>query len=258
MTTTKHDFSGTYAYVTGAGGGIGHEIVCQLARAGSNVVAFDLKADPQNFPEGPGSVRYIQGDIRDLDALRASFSSLDETGLDYLVNAAGIILWEKEGSVVNIDMSVWEKTLQVNLMGALHATRLAVPLMMRKKKGALVHIASVVGIRSADNAMEDGPADAYQVSKAAVVSMSRGLAIAHGKNGIRSNTICPGAVWTPMTDGIYENPARITKMENRTPSHSIGRPADIAQACMYLLSDDAAFVTGTDLVVDGGLTAKLQ
>lgn len=258
MTTTKHDFSGTHAFVSGAGGGIGHEIACQLIRAGSNVVAFDLKADPGNFPEGPGSIRYIKGDICDLDALKAAFASFEATGIDFLVNAAGIIMWDKDRSVVDIDIDVWNKTMQVNLMGALHATRFAVPLMLRKGKGSLVHIASVVGIRSADNAMEDGPADAYQVSKAAVVSMSRGLAIAHGKNGIRSNTICPGAVWTPMTDGIYANPARITKMENRTPSHTIGRPADIAQACMYLLSDDAAFVTGADLVVDGGLTAKLQ
>lgn len=258
MTVTTHDFTGTYAYVTGAGGGIGHAIASELVRAGSHVVAFDLKADPGDFPDGPGRISYIQGDICDLDALKASFASFEETGLDFLVNAAGIIMWDKDGSVVDIDMSVWEKTLQVNLMGALHASRLAVPLMLRKGKGSLVHIASVVGIRSADNAMEDGPADSYQVSKAAVVSMSRGLAIAHGRNGIRSNTICPGAVWTPMTDGIYENPARITKMENRTPSHSIGRPADIAHACMYLLSDDAAFVTGADLVVDGGLTAKLQ
>lgn len=258
MTTTKHDFSGTHAYVTGAGGGIGHEIASQLVRAGCTVTAFDLKADPGDFPAGPGSIRYVQGDILDEAALAASFAGLEKTGLDFIVNAAGVILWEREGSVVDVDMNVWEKTMGINLMGALRVCRLGVPLMLGKGKGAIVHIASVVGIRSADNAMEDGPADCYQVSKAALISMSRGLALAHGRNGIRSNTICPGAVWTPMTDGIYQNPARITKMENRTPSHTIGRPADIAQACMYLLSDDASFVTGTDLVVDGGLTAKLQ
>lgn len=258
MTITRHDFSGTHAYVTGAGGGIGHEIASQLVQAGCNVVAFDLKADPGDFPDGPGSIRYVQGDICDQAALAASFASLEKTGLDFIVNAAGIILWDQEGSVVDVDMGIWEKTMQVNLLGALHVCRLGVPMMQKRGKGSIVHIASVVGLRSADNAMEDGPADCYQVSKAAMVSMSRGLALAHGKNGIRSNTICPGAVWTPMTDGIYEDPARVSKMENRTPSHTIGRPADVAHACMYLLSDNAAFVTGADLVVDGGLLAKLH
>jgi len=87
MTTTKHDFSGTHAYVTGAGGGIGHEIACQLVKAGANVVAFDLKPDPGSFPEGPGAIQYIEGDICDLEALKASFASFEDTGLDYLVNA---------------------------------------------------------------------------------------------------------------------------------------------------------------------------
>lgn len=258
MTSTNHDFSGTHAFVSGAGGGIGHEIVCQLVHAGANVIAFDLKNDPGTFPDGPGSVSYVRGDIRDHDALIAAFGSFNETGLDFIVNAAGVILWDKDGSVVEIDLDVWETTMQINLMSALHVARLGVPIMKRKGKGSIVNIASVVGIRSADNAMESGPADSYQVSKAAMISMSRGLAITYGKHGIRSNTICPGAVWTPMTGGIYEDPARVTKMENRTPSHSIGRPSDIAHACMFLLSDDAGFVTGTDLVVDGGLSAKLS
>src|SRR5690606_24014870 len=136
--------------------------------------------------------------------LAASFSSLEQTGLDFIVNAAGIIIWDRDGSVVDVDMGVWEKTMRVNLMGGLYVCRLGVPLMQKKGKDSIVHIASMVGLRSADNAMEDGPADCYQVSKAAVISMSRGIALAHGKNGIRSNPICPGAVWTPMTDSIYQ------------------------------------------------------
>lgn len=257
MTATSHDFSGTHVFVSGAGGGIGHEIASHLIRAGSNVIGFDIKDDPGDFPDGPGSVSYVQGDIRNPSALAAAFAPFAKTGLDFIVNAAGMIAWDKDGSVVDIDLGVWDTTMQVNLMSALHTSRLGIPLMQRKGKGSIVHIASVVGIRSAENSMEAGPADSYQVSKAAMISMSRGLAITYGKHGIRSNTICPGSVWTPMTDAIYEDPARIVQMENRTPSHSIGRPADIAHACMFLLSDAAAFITGADLMVDGGLTAKL-
>jgi len=258
MTATKHDFSGTHAYVTGAGGGIGHAIVCHLVRAGARVVAFDIKPDPTDFPSGPGSVAYVQGDITDAGQLAASFSSFTETGLDFLVNAAGIFFWNDDGSVVDMDLDVWDRTMRINLVGAIHAARLAVPLMARKGSGSMVHVASIVGLRSVDNHLEAGPSDGYLTSKAALIAVSRSLALTYGRQGIRSNTVCPGSVWTPMTGGIYADPDRVEAMKKRTPLPMIGRPDDIAQACMFLLSDDASFVTATDLVVDGGLTAKLQ
>jgi 2-keto-3-deoxy-L-fuconate dehydrogenase len=120
-----------------------------------------------------------------------------------------------------------------------------------------VHIASVAGARAMDNVLDDGPLDAYQVSKAALISLSKSIALTYGRRGIRSNTICPGAVWTPMTDHIYQDPARIKAMESRTPIPQVGTPQNIADACLFLLSDKASFVTGTDLMVDGGLMAKL-
>jgi NAD(P)-dependent dehydrogenase (short-subunit alcohol dehydrogenase family) len=95
--------------------------------------------------------------------------------------------------------------------------------------------------------------DAYQVSKAALISLSRGLAMALAGDGIRSNTVCPGAIETPMLAGIYAaDPARRERMRARVPLRRIGRPRDVADACLYLLSDEASYVTGTDLVVDGG------
>jgi NAD(P)-dependent dehydrogenase (short-subunit alcohol dehydrogenase family) len=108
-----------------------------------------------------------------------------------------------------------------------------------------------------DNVMEHGPLDAYQVSKAALISLSRGIALTYGRKGIRSNTVCPGAVWTPMTAAIYEDPARVEAMKQRTPLPQIGTAQNIADACLFLLSDRASFITGTDLMVDGGLMTKL-
>ena len=107
-----------------------------------------------------------------------------------------------------------------------------------------------------DNMMKDGPADAYQTSKAGLISVSRSLAISLGPDNIRSNTICPGSIATPMTDVFYQRPERVSAMENRTPLHRIGTPEEVAAAALFLLSVEARFITGIDLFIDGGLLAK--
>jgi NAD(P)-dependent dehydrogenase (short-subunit alcohol dehydrogenase family) len=105
----------------------------------------------------------------------------------------------------------------------------------------------------------DAPLDAYQVSKAAVVSLSRSLALQLGPEGIRVNTVCPGAILTPMIEPLYtHDPARRTNMEQRTPLRRLGMPEDIANAVSFLLSEQASFITATDLVVDGGWTAQIR
>jgi NAD(P)-dependent dehydrogenase (short-subunit alcohol dehydrogenase family) len=124
---------------------------------------------------------------------------------------------------------------------------------LKRRRGAMVHISSVAGLRGMDD-----PMDAYQVSKAGLVSLSRGLAMAMAGDGVRSNTVCPGAIDTPMLGPIYdEHPERRERMAARTPLRRIGTAEDVARACLYLLSDEASFITGTDLVVDGGWLAKL-
>jgi NAD(P)-dependent dehydrogenase (short-subunit alcohol dehydrogenase family) len=248
---------GRKAFVTGAGGGIGHRIAHDLVLAGCVVTAFDIKPDPGGFPDGPGAITYRQGDLCDRRSIEEAVDAAATDGLDYVVNAAGVALLGNDGSVVDIDLDIWERTMQVNLMGPVHVARRAVPHMLRGNAGAFVHIASVAGARSMDNVLDDGPLDAYQVSKAALISLSRSLALTYGRRGIRSNTICPGAVWTPMTEAIYQDPERVTAMQRRTPLPQIGTPQNIADACLFLLSDKASFVTGTDLFVDGGLMAKL-
>ena len=252
-----HDFSGRHALVTGAGGGIGLAIATALAATGCGVIGFDLKPAPDELGRTGGDVRYVQGDIRDQAALERAFALCDEPGIDFIVNAAGVAMMGRDGSVVDVDMDVWRTTMDVNLNGAVLIARLGVPRLLKKERSSIVHIASVVGLRSMDNALAEQGADAYQVSKAALVSLSRGLALAYGRNGLRSNTVCPGAIWTPMTNHIYQNPARITAMEERTPLKRPGHPENVADAALFLLSDAASFITGIDLVVDGGLMAKV-
>ncbi len=244
-------FANRSAIVTGAGGGCGLEIARQLALAGAAVVAVDIKDRP---PELPEDCRYLQGDVTDagLPDQAVGHARGDDGGLDYLVNAAGVAWFGRDCSAVDIDDETWNRVLEINLTAAMRFARASAPAL-RERRGAMVHIASIAGLRGMDD-----PMDAYQASKAGLVALSRGLAMALAGDGVRSNTICPGTVDTPLVERIYaEDPGRRERMIERTPLRRLGTPADIAEACLYLLSDAAGFVTGSDLVIDGGQLAIL-
>jgi 2-keto-3-deoxy-L-fuconate dehydrogenase len=238
------------ALVTGAGGGIGLATVERLVNDGVLVLATDAKDE---IPDLPPDARYLAFDLLDGDPAEL-LGRFDEAGLDYLVNAAGIALFDRDGSVLEIDESIWQLTLGVNLHGLRKLTAAAVPYLRKGQGKSMVNVASIAGLRGMDS-----PLDAYQVSKAAVVSLTRSLALQLGPEGIRCNTVCPGAILTPMTSRLYtEDPVRRTSMEERTPLRRLGRPDDVANAIRFLLSDEASFITATDLVVDGGWTAQIK
>ncbi len=244
------------AFVTGAGGGMGYRIAADLATAGARVFAVDVKEPPAPDPEGADrSGHYWQFDITEEDRVAAALGEVFAAcgRLDYVVNAAGVCWFDRDGSVADIDRDVWQRVLDVNLTAAMLVCRHAIPLLRRTGGGAFVHVASVAGLRTAD-----GPTDAYQVSKAGLISLSRGIALQYGPAGIRSNTVCPGAILTPMIQPLYDaDPARAERMAGRTPLRRLGTVADVSSACRFLLSDEASFITGADLVVDGGWTLAL-
>jgi NAD(P)-dependent dehydrogenase (short-subunit alcohol dehydrogenase family) len=238
------------ALVTGAGGGIGLATVQRLVKEGLHVVASDVK---DAVPDLPAEARYVPFDLLNGDpaTLVATF---DGSGLDYLVNAAGVAMFDRDGSVLEADESVWDVTLGVNLHGLRRLTAAAVPYLRKGTGKAIVNVASIAGLRGMDS-----PLDAYQVSKAAVVSLTRSLALQLGPDGIRCNTVCPGAILTPMIAPLYtEDPGRRINMEQRTPLRRLGLPEDIADGIAFLLSDAASFITATDLVIDGGWTAQIK
>jgi NAD(P)-dependent dehydrogenase (short-subunit alcohol dehydrogenase family) len=237
---------------------MGLAVAVHLATRGAQVVAVDLKPEPPCLPAG---VTYLRGDVTDPALAPSAVSAAIEMSaggrLDYLVNAAGVAWFDEpglptppsvDGSIADIEPDAWKRVLEINLTGPMLFARSALRAMTPARVGALVHIASIAGLRRADGAL-----DAYQVSKAGLISMSRAIAAEHGPHGIRSNTVCPGAILTPMISGIYDaDPARREAMEMRVPLRRVGLPDDVCWAVDYLLSDRSSFVTGTDLVVDGG------
>lgn len=245
-------FESKTAVVTGAGGGMGLTIALALSERGASVTCVDLKERPADLP---AACSYVQADITEEGlAERVVEGACEDGRLDYLVNAAGVGWFGKDTGTADLSDEIWDQVLAINLTAPMRFARAAIPAMRKAGGGAMVHIASAAGLRGMDE-----PMDAYQVSKAGLISLSRGLAVHLGAEGIRSNTICPGAIETPMVAEIYaEDPARRERMAARTPIPRLGRPEDIAASCLHLLSDDASFVTATDVVVDGGWLAVLR
>jgi NAD(P)-dependent dehydrogenase (short-subunit alcohol dehydrogenase family) len=249
-------FGDRVAFVTGAGGGMGSRIAADLTRAGARVFAADVKEPPPAGPDTPdGACTYLRCDVTEEAQVATALAGVFATcgRLDYVVNGAGVGWFDRDGPVATIDRGVWERVMDVNLTAAMLVCRHALPLLQRTGGGAFVHVASVAGLRNADD-----PMDAYQVSKAGLISLSRAVALQYGPLRIRSNTICPGAILTPMIQPLYDaDPARAGRMADRTPLRRLGTAADVSSACQFLLSDAAAFITGIDLVVDGGWTLAL-
>ena len=250
MTKMQVDFSGRNAFVTGAGGGMGLQIARNLIAAGAQATLFDVKDAPDDLPAG---ARYVQADIRSEEAVAQALAACHEQAdrLDYLVNAAGVLWLGRDRSLVDIDFDVWDEVLAINLRGAALCASHAVPLMKRTGGGAMVHISTIQCVRG-----DDAPQDAYQASKAGLIAMSKSIAIQFAADGIRSNTILPGPTETPMQRRWLDHPALREATQAAVPLGRVGTPQDMANATLFLLSDAASFVTGTELIVDGGVLAK--
>lgn len=242
------------ALVTGANGGIGAAITSRLQEDGMRVIATDVNPSPALGISG--DTTYVPLDLLDSDGcFDKLFDRVGDEGLDYLVNAAGLAMFDRDGSIVDHnDEAVWDRTMGVNLHGIRRLTVAALPYLRKGRGKSIVNVASVAGLRGMDS-----PLDAYQVSKAGVVSLTRAVALRLASEGIRCNALCPGAILTPMIEPLYEqSPRRRLDMEQRTPLGRLGMPTDVANAAAFLLSADAAFITATELVVDGGWSAQLK
>jgi len=240
---------GKTAVVTGAARGIGFAIAEELARAGANCVLVDLAEDAANAAAekiralGVKALGIAANVARAEDVERTRKVSLELNGrVDILVNNAGIT---RDGLLIRMQDEDWQAVLDVNLKSVFLMTREFVRPMMKAKRGRIVNIASVIGLMG--NA---GQAN-YAASKAGIIGLTKSVAREFASRGITANAIAPGYIQTEMTAKLSEEV--IAKMLAIIPLARLGEPGDVAKAVRFLASDEAAYVTGQVLVVDGGM-----
>jgi NAD(P)-dependent dehydrogenase (short-subunit alcohol dehydrogenase family) len=249
---------GKVALVTGGGSGIGAATCRAFTEQGARVVVADLNeaGGSQVARELGDSAMFQRTDVTDMASLQVAVAnSVERFGrLDVLVNNAGIGL---VGSVQETDESDWNKLIAVNMTGVFHGSRVAVDQMLRQDPagGVIVNIASVAGMIGIARRF------AYCATKGAVIAMTRQVAVDYVKSGIRCNAICPGTVYSPFVEGYVERfhsdtrEETIKELHARQPIGRMGRPDEVADLAVYLASDEAAFMTGSAVVFDGGWTA---
>jgi NAD(P)-dependent dehydrogenase (short-subunit alcohol dehydrogenase family) len=244
------------AIVTGGASGIGQAIAALFAREGARIVIGDL--DEAKGAETTAAIRaaggeaiFVRADVtatRDVeDAVRLA---LDRFGqIDVLVNNAGISLGD---SLLDTDEPTWDRNLAVVLKGPYLFTRAVLPSMLDRHAGAIVNVASVNGLLGLG---EDG----YSAAKAGLINFTQNVAIRFGAEGIRANVICPGTVRTPIwQETLAKTPDVFERLAKWYPLGRVGEPDDVARAALFLASDDASWITGAVLPVDGGLTAGMR
>jgi 2-keto-3-deoxy-L-fuconate dehydrogenase len=241
---TDARFSGKSALVTGAASGIGAAVARRLSAEGAQVILADVALDAvEALARELGSdARAVQLDVRDEEQVAPAMADLD-----VLINVAGI---GSTTSAPDTPLEVWENVLAVNARGTFLCCKHAIPGMVDRGGGSIVNMASVAALVGLRNRA------AYCASKGAVVALTRALAVDHVADGIRVNAVCPGTVDSPWVRRLVEEVGEsLEALRARQPMGRLGMPEEIAEAVAYLASDRAAFVTGTVLVIDGGLTA---
>lgn len=244
-------FTQKVVVVTGAGSGIGEATAKRFAREGATVVLVGRSVDKLSRVaaqlEGEGHLTRAT-DVADLSDVQALFNEVATRfgRLDVLVNNAGIV---KSGKVTELEAKDWKELMSVDLDGVFYCTRAAMPALIANK-GSIINVSSVSGLGG------DWGMSFYNAAKGAITNFTRALALDHGPDGVRVNAVCPSLTRSELTEDMLGDESLMAKFRERI---ALGRPAepeDIGDVIAFLASDDARFITGVNLPVDGGLSAS--
>lgn len=239
------DLSNKKALITGASGGIGHAIAKVLKAQGADVALSGTRVDAlEKVKDDLGSGHVLPCALNDKDAVATLVDRAVDAmgGLDILVNNAGIT---RDGLAMRMKDDDWSDVLEVNLTAAFVLSRAALKPMMKGRFGRIINMSSVVGVTGNPGQVN------YVASKAGMIGMTKAMAQEVASRGVTVNAIAPGFIATPMTDAL--NDAQREGILSRIPTGTLGSPQDIATACLYLASNEASYVTGQTLNVNGGM-----
>lgn len=244
------------ALITGAGSGIGREAALLFAKEGAKVVVVDINSTAGQetvslIKAAGGEAAFTATDVSKAAEARAMIEFAEKTfgKLNVLFNNAGIFP-DKDGSVLETDEEVWDLVMNVNLKGVFFGCKYGIPALLRAGGGSIINTASFVALMGAATSQI-----AYTASKGGVLAMTREMAVEFARKNIRLNAICPGPVETPLLAQLLSDPARRQRRMVHIPMGRLARASEVAQAALFLASDESAYVNGATFTVDGGITA---
>jgi len=244
--------------ITGAGGGMGRVAALRFAQEGARIVAADfdapaVEATAAQVEAAGGTAIAVRADVAEESDARAMVErGLDAFGrLDVLYNNAGIMPAD-DHSVIDTDVATWDRVMAVNVRGVYLGCKHAIPRMVEQGSGSVINVASFVALLGCSV-----PQDAYTASKGAILSLTRSLAVQFGPQGVRSNSLSPGPVETPLLlDWLVKDEEAKRIRLARNPTGRFGKPEEVVAAALYLASDESRWTNGANLVIDGGISVN--
>ena len=244
------------ALITGAGGGIGRETALLYSKHGAQIVAVDIdeaagRETMSMVKNTGGKAIFFRADVSSADDCRHMVDAAEATfgGLHVLFNNAGI-MHSNDDNAETTEEDVWDLTMKINVKGVFLGCKYGIPALRRAGGGAIINTASFVALMGAAT-----PQIAYTASKGAVLSMTRELAVVHARENIRVNALCPGPLHTDLLMKFLDTEAKKHRRLVHIPMGRFGQAKEMADAALYLASEESSFVTGSTFTVDGGITA---